>query len=139
MFDIVMRAGRFPGILMGRPCEAVHMRRTTMPKYYNKAKATKGEWDNIKVETLQSPEILKLLENYRTARDKLAASKLVEAEEAAKNAIKAFFSAKRGYPVNVNLAWIDRPRTSAESGPTVGLIRAGKTFTALDLSNEEIF
>ena len=110
-----------------------------MPKYYNKAKATKGEWDNIKVETLQSPEILKLLENYRTARDKLAASKLVEAEEAAKNAIKAFFSAKRGYPVNVNLAWIDRPRTSAESGPTVGLIRAGKTFTALDLSNEEIF
>ena len=112
-----------------------------MPKYYSKAKssATKSEWENIKVETLQSPEILKLLENFRTARDKLAASKLLEAEENAKNAIKAFFSAKRGYPVNVNLAWIDRPRISAENGPTVGLVRAGKTSAPLDLSNEEIF
>lgn len=111
-----------------------------MPKYY-KGKSPKGEWENIKVETLQSPEIVKLLETYRIARDKLKASKLLEAEENAKEAIKAFFSKKRGYSVNVNLAWIDRVRTSPDNGPTLGIIRAKtpKSSEPLDLSNEEIF
>ena len=108
-----------------------------MAQYFNKAKssAAKAEWDNIPLESLQSPEILKLLENYRVARDKLAASKLVEAEANAKEAIKAFFSAKRGYAVNVNLAWIDRTRTSAKSGPQIGLVRADKKATSFTLED----